>query len=232
MLNQDIIFTNITDLDFIEKPIPAKNFIPEWYKETDSYIHKEKRPLDDGSVDATIKKCIPVFDAITSGYILKTHADIYVSKNQDGETRYQWSGFGLVQFHPFAQAPLHPTSNKMSMFPKWMNPWSIKTPKGYSCLFTEPMHRDLPFSVLPGIVDTDEYFSPVNIIFSIKDPNFEGLIPCGTPIVQVIPFKRDSWKMEYGTKKDFEEQLKTTQKLASRFFDKYKNMFWSRKEYR
>jgi len=24
--------------------------------------------------------------------------------------------------------------------------------------------------------------------------NFEGLIPKGTPVIQVIPFKRDNWK--------------------------------------
>ena len=37
--------------------------------------------------------------------------------------------------------------------PKFINPWSIKTSKGYSIFITQPMHRDLPFEILQSIVD-------------------------------------------------------------------------------
>jgi hypothetical protein len=224
-----IIFTNTTGAD-IEHPKPALKLVPDWYKNTDSYINKEKKPLGDASTSATIKRCMPVLDAITAGYIIESPADVWVSL-RDGEQWFEWSDFGLISFHPIEQAPEHPARKSFS-YPKWINPWSIKTPKGYSAMFVQPMHRESIFTILPGIVDTDQYTPPVNFPFVINDPAFEGLIPKGTPIAQVIPFKRDSWNMEIGNKKDFDSQNKVSKKLQSKFFDRYKTMFWNKKEYK
>jgi hypothetical protein len=224
-----IIFTDTTGTN-LKQPKPASKLIPDWYKNMDSYMSKEKKPVGDGSTTATIKRCMPVLDAITAGYIIESPADVWVSKKEEGQW-FEWADFGLISFHPIDQAPEHPARNSFP-YPKWVNPWSIKTPKGYSTLFVQPFHRPSVFTILPGIVDTDTYTSPVNFPFVINDPNFEGLIPKGTPIAQVIPFKRDSWNMEIGTKKDLEEHIKVAKKLQSKFFDRYKTMFWSRKEYR
>ena len=214
----------------LEQPKPASKHIPDWYVNTDSYVNKKKVPLGDGNVFPTIKRCIPVFDAITSGYILTLPTDIYVSV-KDGNQVIEWPSLGLVAFHPIEQAMEHPLRKPYS-YPKLMNPWAIKTPKGYSCLFVQPFHREAIFTVLPGIVDTDMYTAPVNFPMVINDPNFEGFIPKGTPFVQVIPFKRDSWAMKIGTEKDLKTAKNVTQKLLTKFFDKYKLMFWSKKEYK
>jgi hypothetical protein len=173
---------------------------------------------------------MPVFDAITSGYIITLPADVYVSI-KDGQQFFEWSSLGLVAFHPIEQAPEHP-ARKPHAYPKWMNPWSIKTPKGYSTLFVQPMHRESVFTILSGIVDTDMYTAPVNFPFVINDPNFEGMITKGTPIAQVIPFKRDSWIIKIGNEKDIKNQKAVGQQLLTKFFDKYKTMFWSKKEYK
>jgi hypothetical protein len=173
---------------------------------------------------------MPVFDAITSGYILTLPTDIYVSI-KDGNQMIEWPSLGLVAFHPVEQATEHPLRNSYA-YPKWINPWAIKTPKGYSTLFVQPFHREAVFTIFPGVVDTDAYTAPVNFPLVINNPNFEGLIPKGTPIVQVIPFKRDSWVMKIGNKKDVKTAKDVTQKLITKFFDKYKTMFWSKKEYK
>jgi predicted membrane-bound spermidine synthase len=94
------------------------------------------------------------------------------------------------------------------------------------------MHRESPFTILPGIVDTDTYTAPVNFPFVLNDINFEGLIPAGTPIAQVIPIKRDEWQMSLGTQKEFDEQQKVTNRLQTKFFDRYKSMFRQVKEYK
>jgi hypothetical protein len=224
-----ITFTNTTGAE-LEQPKPALKVIPEWYKNTVSYMNNEKKPTGDGTTGPTIKRCIPVFDALTAGYIIKTPADVYVSV-KDGGQWFEWSDFGLITFHPIEQAPEHPAKNGFP-YPKWMNPWAISTPKGYSTLFVQPFHRESVFTILPGIVDTDTYTAPVNFPFTINDLAFEGLIPKGTPIAQVIPFKRESWAMELGTKKDLLNQEKVLKKLQSKFFDKYKSMYWSKKEYK
>jgi hypothetical protein len=224
-----ITFTNTTGAD-IEQPKPASKVVPDWYKNTSSYMNDEKKPVGNGNTAATIKRCMPVFDAITTGYIIESPADVYVSV-KDGGQWFEWSDFGLIAFHPVEQAPEHPAKNGFP-YPKWTNPWGITTPRGYSTLFVQPFHRESVFTILPGIVDTDTYTAPVNFPFTINDPAFEGLIPKGAPIAQVIPFKRESWTMQIGTKEDLLHQEKVSKKLQSKFFDRYKSMYWSKKEYK
>jgi hypothetical protein len=225
----NITFTNTSGAD-LEHPIPASGLVPDWYKKAESYIGGEKKPDGKSGTTATIKRCMPVFDAITAGYLITTPADVYVSI-KDGEQRFEWSALNLISFHPIEQAKEHP-ENKGFAYPKWTNHWAIRTPKGYSTLFIQPMHRDSVFTILPGVVDTDEYYAPVNFPFVINDSKFEGLIPKGTPMVQIIPFKRESWSMQIGGKNELVEQEKIGRKLLTKFFDRYKTMFRANKEYK
>ena len=232
----EIIFTNVRETDEF-KPMPASSLLPDWYKKTKSYADDKKEPslMDVGRESpATIKKCIPVFDAITSGYIIFSTADLFIKQIEENGRlvpHYQWASNNLITFHPIVQAELHPLNTSLA-YPKWTNSWTIKTPKGYSCFVTTPQHRDLPFTILSGIVDTDSYNAPINFPFVLNDLKFEGLIPAGTPIAQVIPFKRDSWKMSYGSKKEIEKSTKDTQKILIKFFDAYKNTFWFKKDFK
>lgn len=231
--NNKIIFIDTTQSN-LELPQPASKFIPDWYKQMDSYINKERKPIGAGKTDSTIKKCMPVFDALTAGYIITTPADVWVSiKEIEGvKTQYfEWSNYSLIEFHPIEQAPTHP-NKKPYAYPKFVNPWAIKTPKGYSCLFVQPFHRESIFTILEGVVDTDIYSAAVNFPFVIKDPNFEGLIPVGTPMAQVIPFKRDKWLGIAGKQKEIISVNKITAKLKTKFFDSYKTFFWIKKEYK
>jgi hypothetical protein len=226
----EITFINTFDFEGIEKPIPASESIPDWYKNIDSYMGGKKIPDGTGGTTGTIKRCMPVFDAITAGYLLTLPVDVYV-RVKDGKQWFEWPEFEVINFHPIAQAKDHPDENGFP-FPKFMNPWGVLTPDGYSVLITQPMHRELPFNVMPGIVDTDKYPAPVNVIFSMKDPNFEGMIPKGTVFAQVIPFKREPWKMVYGGPKELRLLREVKLKLKSKFFDAYKNMFRSKKEFK
>jgi hypothetical protein len=232
-----IQFTDTFGVSEEYKPKPASVFIPNWYKALESYIDGKKAPNGNAGTTATIKRCMPVFDAITTGYIIVSPADIYVSQKEDKEGNvsayYEWANHSLIQFHPVEQAPTHPNRNNHMSYPKWLNPWAITTPPGYSVLFVQPFHRESVFTILPGVVDTDTYNASVNFPFVLNEPNtFEGLIPAGTPIAQVIPFKRESWEMSIGVEADLIEQRKIVTKLRSRFFDSYKTQFRQIKEYK
>lgn len=227
-----VVFTNISNLPMEYSPRPAHTEIPDWYKKINSYIDNSKKPLGNGFTSSTIKRCMPVFDAITAGYILYTQVDVFISQ-RDGQPWYEWPAYEPIQFHPIEQAPTHPQNKgHLISYPKWINPWSIKTPKNYSCLFIQPVHRESVFTILPGFVDTDKYDAPVNFPFVLNDVTFEGLIPAGTPMAQVIPIKRESWNITIGKEKDLEEQNKTTIKLKTKFFDSYKSQFRQTKEYK
>ena len=232
---EQIIFTNTLGISLEgREPIPASKMLPSWFKETPSYVNNEKKPDGTGHTTATIKKCMPVFDAMTSGYIISTHVDLYLSKLENGDLNIEAPSMEPLSFHPIKQAPLLPgITSTTTHLPKWMNPWGIQTPKGYSSLFIAPMHHpnDI-FDILPGVVDTDSYNAPVNFIFKFKDPNFTGIIPAGTPIVQVIPFKRESWEMKFGEEKELQKIRKTIEIMRSVFFDAYKNKYRQNKEYK
>lgn len=233
-----ITFTKTIEVPEKFSPKPASTYLPEWYKQMESYTSGSKRPDGAGGTTATIKRCMPVFDAITSGYIIPTDVDVWVTqrRNENGElesTWYEWPSADPISWHPIEQAPNHPNRNgHVNSYPKWINPWAIKTPPGYSCLFVQPFHRESVFTILPGVVDTDTYTAPVNFPFVLNSMEFEGLIPAGTPMAQVIPFKRDEFEMEFGSEIDFKEQASTTRTLRSRFFDSYKDQFRSKKSYK
>lgn len=223
---KNIIFSSSLSIEKEYYPKPASKFVPEWYKNLESYQEGKKIPSGDGVTSATIKKCLPVFDSITAGYIITLPADVFVTQ-RDGMPYYEWSNFGLIEFHPVEQAPAHPNNNGFP-YPKWMNPWAIKTTPGYSTLFVQPFHRESAFTILPGIVDTDTYSAAVNFPFVLNNSKFEGLIPAGTPIAQVIPIKRDVWQMQLGDA----DQVRVSERLRTKMFDRYKTLFWHRKEYK
>jgi hypothetical protein len=232
-----ITFVSTSADPSIPEPIPAVKKIPEWYKLIPRYTGKEKKPKLNNDTDGTIKTCMPVLDAMTAGYLILSPADIYISKTSE-ETYYNWANHNAITFHSPNQIKGYPKSDvklKGEKPPKFTNPWIVKTPKGYSCLFVTPFHHDLPFSILPGVVDTDTYFNAVNFPF-IPDPNFEGLIPRGTPIAQVIPFKRESWEMSIDSVEESKELqkmfLKVRNTILSEYFDKYKKYYWAKKEYK
>jgi hypothetical protein len=219
-------------------PIPASKKIPEWYKSLPRYIGGEKKVnVDSSATSGTIKTCMPVLDVITSGYLILSSADVFIQKNEQGRF-YHWSDYDLIKFHGQEQVTGYPKLKKkmgLESVPKFTNHWIVQTPKGYSCLFITPFHHDLPFTILPGIVDTDTYFNAVNFPF-LPDPDFEGLIPKGTPIAQIIPFKRDNWEMSFEKvedSKDLQNQLLRVLKgLTTQFFDRYKKTHWVAKSYK
>lgn len=225
-----ITFTDTLGVDPQYAPVPATRTLPDWYKQTPEYVTGE-RVIRDGNTPHTVKKCIPVFDALTAGYVIKTYVDVQVTL-RDGLPWYEWPSHDAISFHPIEQAPKHPGMNG-APYPKWTNPWAVRTPRGYSSLFLPPMHNpNGMFTILPGIVDTDTYTAPVNFPFVLDDVDWEGLIPAGTPIAQVIPFRRGDWTMRIGDDRDRKRQASVTTRLRSVWWNSYKRQFWSRKEYR
>jgi hypothetical protein len=234
-MNKDIVFTNcypgaVSDNYF---PVPSSKVLPEWYKETNSYVNGKTKKLDPllGNT-STIKKCMPVTDMLSTGYTLFTYQDMHIYKDDQGTINYSSLILEIGQ-HDVFQLLLHPKNKNNQPAPKIINPWSIKTPSGYSCLFIPPPHGgNKYFSILEGVVDTDKYHAPVNFPFALNDLNFEGIIPAGTPMAVVVPFKRETWTMKKGNEEDIKDSNNITTLLNSVFFDRYKNLFWSSKRYK
>jgi hypothetical protein len=110
--------------------------------------------------------------------------------------------------------------------------WAVGTPKGYSTIFLQPAYADKsPLTALQAIVDTDAFITDGHLSFWVEK-DFKGIIKQGTPLVQVIPFKRESWSSLVSSVKKSKILFETQRlKLRSMFSNAYKNIFRSRKEY-
>lgn len=238
MNKKQIEFNSFYEQDFY-LPKPAMEEIPPWFKKANPYLD-ENISLSQGKPEtSTIKRCVPVFDAITTGYILYLQTDIHFKNSGEGKTWFfagapqQINNFLVapIETHGTDQLQNHPNTNKVyDSALKFTQPYGITTPMGYSCFFTTPVHRGLPFKIFEGIVDTDSFTIPVNFPFYFIDKKFEGTIEAGTPIAQIFPFKRTSFKMKIGEKVDSKTNLILKQS-SSKFKNFYRNNFWSRKEY-
>jgi hypothetical protein len=200
-LKVEFIATSKLDSIRMNRPIPASKSLPEWYAKQEAFVGGKKVIQDSGVYNHTIKKCMPVFDVMSAGYIFQTICEYNVDKD-GGNTNIQWSmdDFTAIESHSRGQWDALPIDEDLwctdAAF-KFINPWIMRTPKGYSTLFTMPHHQyDLPFYTFPAVVDTDKHPIAVNFPFLIKK-DFEGIIPSGTPFIQAIPFKRDDWKAEF-----------------------------------
>jgi hypothetical protein len=201
----------------VDPPRAASKFLPSWYRKLE--------PVIDGV--ETIKKCVPFLDSMTSGYMVTLAADVYFN----GEGFEQVSKRGVVSEHILDQVKDISLPDEYSGQPyKWINMFSIKTPKGYSTMFSHPFNRlDLPFYSLGGIVDTDTFPVPVNFPFFIRK-DFKGVIPAGTPIAQAFPFKRTDWSMDLDDQSGIEVPIDYFIH-ANPPFNYYKRKFWKRKRY-
>jgi len=165
--------------NFSVAPVPAKQALPQWYKEASPYVYDEKE----------------------------------------------------IGMHPNPNAGIS-NATIFKTISKWLFDWKIETPPGYSCLYTHPINRhDLPFRTFSGVVDTDTFPDAVHFPFSIL--NFEGdrkIIPMGTPICQVFPFKRDEWQSEVLPLEPYLKE-KATFSILKVIGRSYKRQFWHKKTY-
>jgi hypothetical protein len=114
---------------------------------------------------------------------------------------------------------------------KYLHNWIIETPKEYSCLITHPFgYPNLPFKTLTGVVDTDSLKTGINAPFVIKD-GFTGIIEKGTPMFQIIPFKRENWNSKI-EKSNFNEVYYEHQKLTTKMISSYGRFLKTKREYK
>jgi hypothetical protein len=183
-------------------PVTASSALPEWYKKLPRFINNSDKPIKSlGAPD--LKSCAPFRDAMIAGYMILLPSDIEVSKSANGDIDIHWNPvlpFEIVTkrgdiFNSNSQGQgMHNPIGTSSIMFAWNALWGVRTDKKDSVLITHPLNRnDLPFVTTSGIVDSGYFDIAGNIPFFIKE-NFEGIIPKGTPIAQVIPFERQSWR--------------------------------------
>lgn len=217
-------------LGAIPNPVPSLKSAPDYFK-------KIKPQSDHHPRSGTVKRCVPFLDALSAGFVIPLWCDVFVFANggefsidfppnfQQGET---------LGSHSMDQVPNHPLARKPygNLPMKWINPWIVETEPGVSCLFTSPLnHLETRFKVLDGVVDTDTYHSQVNFPFLWTGGDGEFLIPKGTPLVQVIPFRREECELEVGVI-DSDKQRAAQSLLGTKMKNGYRDEFWHKRKTR
>lgn len=228
-------------LDFAPEPKPASKYMPEWYRQQPGLIDTGETLATTGQPASTVKKCLPIFDTITAGYVIVAPVDIYLDATDPEKLVYQIPAtmsqfkaeiFAYHDRRQYSHMPLDENVYHKDLL-RIMPFWVVGTSPGYSALFTNPFYRDSsPITALSGIIDTDGYPSDGHLSFTVEK-DFKGVIKQGTPLVQIIPFKREDWKMEIVDAEESEKFLrKNRMRLRSTFNNGYKNKFRSPKEYK
>lgn len=178
------------DLGVVAEPVPARQVQPAWLKKLPG---RDRAELSATNNALTVKRCVPFVDALGIGWILPLAATVRLEiRNEGRDVQAGWElDSEIVSSHNAFQAAGHPREPRPTF--KFHNPWTIRTPAGWSCLFTPPLNRPSEvIEVFSGVVDTDRYPSPVNFPFVPIGDDGVHILPKGTPLVQVIPFARES----------------------------------------
>lgn len=218
---------------FTPEPKPASKFVPDWYKKQRATIDEEQG-IKVGAFNGTVKKCMPIFDIMTAGYMLTFPMDVYIDATNPEKLEIsapmpmQRFSTDMMASHAPEQYDEYPQETDIyhkQLF-RVMPFWSVQTPPGYSTLVIHPQHQDaLPFKTLGGFVDSDGFITDGHFSMFIRN-NFKGIIKQGTPFAQLIPIKRESWEMELVDVKTSEPIIKRQRiRIRSTFKNGYKDKF-------
>jgi hypothetical protein len=211
-------YSHRDDVAALPHPKPAAKYIPEWYKKIPQVIRDGHDDRDAyGAHTFTAKKCMPMLDAMSLGYVIPLVGDLSVKTNHDCSTIEVTSGpnIQLCEFHDIRQVGEKTAPGFPAPPLKFINPWVVKTAPGWSTLFMPLVHNfDAHFTCLSGLVDTDKYPKEVNFPAIWHTPNFDGMLEAGTPLILAIPIKRDAVPSKPTVRATTEKEFETINLLA------------------
>jgi hypothetical protein len=199
------------DKGVIAEPYPARDNLPTWFRKIPAVDKDVLSPTNNG---ITVKRCMPFFDALSIGWILPIATTVRLEIKDEGRTVNAGWEFDrdMVSNHAPFQVAGHPASPRPPG--KMHNYWTIRTPPGWSCLFVPPLNRDNGvLEVLSGVVDTDEYASLIHFPFFAKGADGIYTLEKGTPLVQVIPFNRQTIHVAAAVRAEQPEEADTRKRI-------------------
>jgi hypothetical protein len=199
------------DQGVIAAPVPAREALPDWFRRL-APVDKNHLSTTDNAL--TVKRCMPFLDALMAGWILPLAATVRIDIRDNGQTvdtGWDFDKTMVSNHHPY-QVNGHPMQPRPPC--KIHNHWTILTPKGWSCLFIPPMNQpNGVIEIAAGIVDTDEYTSLIHFPFFATAPDGLYTLEKGTPLVQVIPFRRDDLQLAGTVRAETAEEAAERQRI-------------------
>jgi len=200
------------------RPIPAGKMLPDWWKR--SKVHG----VQNGTPTVTLRACPAMHDWLATGYYICTSRDIWCEYHEEdtggywntytppNEDTFDWARYSSPTHHKaqlmddnFSFIQGDGSDNTPHDAFKFRVSWMVTTPPGYSAFYLDPfLFQNKYFRTWQGIMDTDMFNNNTDnsqvIVYPLAKHSF--IIPKDTPIVQVVPFRRESWVASYGHKSD------------------------------
>lgn len=233
-MSKEIEFIYVTEHSYNAylRPEPAKTFIPEWYKDLQPYKNG-KFGIHNGVTNATAKKCTPLLDGMVTGYIVPLWADVYIEDIENRPSISWTTSVSVFQKHDESATLMPPPDGYSKHMVKYVSSLTVRTPKGYSILVTQPSgYQDSPFRTVPAIIDTDtDKILDLPFPIWVKE-GYTGIVEKGTPLVQIIPFKRDDWKSKFSFMTGDELRVRADRSFNSVIKNHYTKFVWKKKDFK
>lgn len=182
-------------IDLLPRPVPAGEVLPDWLR---ALAPRVPSPVHQRSI-RTVKQCPPFVDAMAHGFMILLPCDVTVAH---GRFSWDWplpppaarhAPRAPLSFHVPQQLEGSPLARSGQVAIKFNSFWTIALEPGWSLMATHPIQRDdLPFRTVTGLVDADRFIDAgINFPAVWTNPDFEGVLPRGTPVVQCFAVPRE-----------------------------------------
>jgi hypothetical protein len=188
----------------VPKPFPASQAVPDWWKNESPFVKTPDNPegkklsIHNRIANYSFKKCTPMLDTLTSGYLVPLWSDVLIDSTPEGP-KISWRVLpDVFEMHGTSAWGVERPPGYSKVVFKYMTQWNIATPPGYSVLITSPYgyRKANPFKIIDAVFDGDKSQHEIILPCWIQE-GFEGIVERGTPMAQIIPFKRTDWKVAF-----------------------------------
>lgn len=182
--------------------IPAREYKPRWMDLARADFAAELGKGYPAKRLVSIHKCPGIISMFNTGWILRAWQDFSIITDGDGES-FRWQApVNLVKYRQSPdiddmvakRMPLR--ENTLKTIIKFNSPWFVDMPRGWNLMFMPMMYSDdTRFTSAPGILDPD-IDSGLHVQLYWHRLNSVETIRAGTPLVHLIPVKKDS-RLDY-----------------------------------
>jgi|DEB0MinimDraft_10_1074344.scaffolds.fasta_scaffold26835_5 hypothetical protein len=221
-------YKQFEDLIAAYPPQHANRFIPEWFKEMKlgnemaSFLEEFHDVWTENAF--TAKKCPAIQDLMTEGIIIPLWGKMYMGHEYDDEGNPLQTYYGMttnkaLNYNFFGShfekqvkgmdVGLADLGRMNKSILKLESPYKIIVPEGYNLLYVDPFyHFRKEIRLLEGLVEADKW-GYITFPFSIQQKEF--ILEAGTPLIQVIPYKREKEKIDLTIRNGTEKEYKDNQ---------------------
>lgn len=165
--------------------LPANKYLPSQWKSLPRCCNSVK----------TAKSCPGISDWLTMGYIIPAWTDFEITQKDNkiiSATAMNNKMF-LGSHSSVQNLDLFSHKSHLSDTIKLPCEWRIKTSKGWSIQIVPLWYfQHQPWETLPGVIHSDNHSTQVNINMILTSCEENITVSAGTPLVQIIPYKRES----------------------------------------